>query len=142
MTAGSESIIGGLPRMCHLMGWSSILRSHMLDGSSYMPRISCLKDTSLRSPIIIRQEVRLLTILANIGPHWPKIVREFMCNISADIADPDSPMFHQVKLRGRIFNFSPELINKNYGRTNEGITGATLKLADIVGELTGNALTV
>ncbi|GAA0158154.1 hypothetical protein LIER_15253 [Lithospermum erythrorhizon] len=37
--------------------------------------------------------------------------------------------------------FSPALINKNYGIHNEGIIGATLKLGDIIGELTGKTLT-
>ncbi|GAA0176054.1 hypothetical protein LIER_42016 [Lithospermum erythrorhizon] len=42
---------------------------------------------------------------------------------------------------GGVFYIIPNLINKHYGRPNEGITGATLKLADIIRELTGNTLT-
>ncbi|GAA0176026.1 hypothetical protein LIER_29093 [Lithospermum erythrorhizon] len=51
------------------------------------------------------------------------------------ILEDASPMLHQVKLRGHIFNFRPELINNHYGKTNDRITGATLKLADIMGYL-------
>ncbi|GAA0186810.1 hypothetical protein LIER_34098 [Lithospermum erythrorhizon] len=49
-------------------------------------------------------------------------------------------MFHKVKLRGLVFDFSPVLINHYYGRQNEGITGSTLKLDDIIKTLTGGAL--
>ncbi|GAA0159725.1 hypothetical protein LIER_16435 [Lithospermum erythrorhizon] len=83
---------------------------------------------------------KLLVVMANIGPHWQKMVRKFVCCISVDVADPDSPIFHKVKLRGHIFKFSPALINKHYRSSNDGITGATLNLADIIGELTREAL--
>ncbi|GAA0149462.1 hypothetical protein LIER_08624 [Lithospermum erythrorhizon] len=46
-----------------------------------------------------------------------------------------------VKLRGHVFKFNPTLINKHYGFRDEGATSATLKLADIIEELTGKALT-
>ncbi|GAA0172217.1 hypothetical protein LIER_26082 [Lithospermum erythrorhizon] len=49
-------------------------------------------------------------------------------------------MFHKFKLRGQVFEFSPVLINRHYGRHDEGITGSTLKLADIIKTLTRNAL--
>ncbi|GAA0170494.1 hypothetical protein LIER_24739 [Lithospermum erythrorhizon] len=49
------------------------------------------------------------------------IVRGFVCNISNDIADPDSPLFQKIKIIGHIFNFNPELINEHYGSKNEGI---------------------
>ncbi|GAA0179376.1 hypothetical protein LIER_29964 [Lithospermum erythrorhizon] len=69
------------------------------------------------------------------------MVREFVCNLPEDLDDPDSTLFHKVKMRGLSFNFRLSLISQYYGITNIGITGASLKLADIVGELTGNVIT-
>ncbi|GAA0141551.1 hypothetical protein LIER_02671 [Lithospermum erythrorhizon] len=66
---------------------------------------------------------------------------EFICNLSEEITDPASPMFHKVKLRGYVFKFSPTLINKHCEFRDEGATGATLKLGDIIEELIGKALT-
>ncbi|GAA0138703.1 hypothetical protein LIER_00396 [Lithospermum erythrorhizon] len=88
----------------------------------------------------MRQGGRLLGILFEIGSHWPQLVREFVCNVSEEIVDPASFMFHKVKHRGHVFRFSPALINKHYGMQNEGITRATLKMGDIIGELTGKTL--
>ncbi|GAA0154510.1 hypothetical protein LIER_12468 [Lithospermum erythrorhizon] len=87
------------------------------------------------------KDVRMLPILADVGPYWSKMVREFICNISSDIVDPACPMLHKVMLRGHTFSFSLALINKHYGVTNDRITGSTLKLADIIGELSGKTLT-
>ncbi|GAA0151674.1 hypothetical protein LIER_37332 [Lithospermum erythrorhizon] len=86
------------------------------------------------------EESGMLAIMGHIGPHWPSLMREFICNLSEDITDPSSPMFQKVKLRGFVFDFSPLLINRHYGRQNEGITGSTLKLADIIKTLIGDAL--
>ncbi|GAA0163766.1 hypothetical protein LIER_19555 [Lithospermum erythrorhizon] len=69
--------------------------------------------------IDILQDAGLLGILSEIGSHWPQLVREFVCNVFEEIVDLASSMFHK----------------------NEGITGATLKLRDIIRELTGKALT-
>ncbi|GAA0140186.1 hypothetical protein LIER_35196 [Lithospermum erythrorhizon] len=80
-------------------------------------------------------------LVGDIGPHWPSIVREFICNLSEDIVDSSSSMFHKVKLMGHVFNFSPTLINKHYERQNDGVTGSTLKLNDIIKTLTGGVLT-
>ncbi|GAA0154764.1 hypothetical protein LIER_12652 [Lithospermum erythrorhizon] len=80
--------------------------------------------------------------MSNIGPHWPQLVREFICNVLEEITDPASPMFHKVKLRGHVFKFSPTLINKYYGFRDEVATEATLKLGDIIEELIGKALSV
>ncbi|GAA0184114.1 hypothetical protein LIER_31411 [Lithospermum erythrorhizon] len=88
----------------------------------------------------IIEESGMLVISADIGPQWPSIVREFICNLNEDIVDPSNPMFQKVNMRGNVFKFSPVLINRHYGRQNEGITGSTLKLADIIKTLIGNAL--
>ncbi|GAA0159679.1 hypothetical protein LIER_16397 [Lithospermum erythrorhizon] len=50
--------------------------------------------------------------LRDIGPHWPKMVREFMCNISVDIADPDNPMFHQGQLQASILSLRYVVLHK------------------------------
>ncbi|GAA0174485.1 hypothetical protein LIER_27869 [Lithospermum erythrorhizon] len=86
----------------------------------------------------ILDESGMNALVEDIGPHWPSIVREFICNLSEDIVDPSSFMFHIVKLRGHAFNFSLALINKHYGRQNDRVTGSTLKLNDIIKTLTGD----
>ncbi|GAA0165819.1 hypothetical protein LIER_40064 [Lithospermum erythrorhizon] len=63
-------------------------------------------------------------------------------SLSEEITDPASPMFHKVKLEGHVFKFSSTLINKHYGFKDGGATGATLKLGDIIEDLTGKALKV
>ncbi|GAA0163122.1 hypothetical protein LIER_19071 [Lithospermum erythrorhizon] len=89
----------------------------------------------------ILDESGMNALVGDIGPHWPSIIREFICNLSEDIVDPSSSMFHKVKLRGHVFNFNPGLINKHYRRQNDGVIGSTLKLNDIIKTLTSNVLT-
>ncbi|GAA0151704.1 hypothetical protein LIER_10365 [Lithospermum erythrorhizon] len=92
----------------HEARWKFICARNILP-ERYMSDITYNNQTY----IDILEGACMLVVLADIGPYWPKMVKEFVCNVSADIVDPDSPW----------------------------ITSATLKLADIVGELTGNALT-
>ncbi|GAA0156369.1 hypothetical protein LIER_13883 [Lithospermum erythrorhizon] len=101
-----------------------------------------LSDATMKNQTYmdILDESGLSALVEDIGPHWSFIVREFICNLSKDIIDPSSPMFHKVKLRGLVFNFSPALINDHYGWKNDGITGSNLKLNDIIKTLTGGAL--
>ncbi|GAA0142302.1 hypothetical protein LIER_03234 [Lithospermum erythrorhizon] len=49
--------------------------------------------------IYILQDARLLGIQYEIGPYWPQLVREFVSNLSEEIADPTNSMFLKVKLR-------------------------------------------
>ncbi|GAA0184963.1 hypothetical protein LIER_32251 [Lithospermum erythrorhizon] len=72
----------------------------------------------------IIEELGMLAIFYEIRPHWPSIVREFICNLIEEIVDPSSSIFHKVKLRGHVFEFSLALINRHYRRQNEGITGS------------------
>ncbi|GAA0184444.1 hypothetical protein LIER_31732 [Lithospermum erythrorhizon] len=50
-------------------------------------------------------------------------------------------MFHKVKVRGMLFNFSPAMINKHCDVLNGGLIGSTLKLNDIIQTLTGGLMT-
>ncbi|GAA0163420.1 hypothetical protein LIER_19294 [Lithospermum erythrorhizon] len=34
--------------------------------------------------------------MSDIGPHWPQLVREFICSLSEEITVPASPMFHKL----------------------------------------------
>ncbi|GAA0183574.1 hypothetical protein LIER_30959 [Lithospermum erythrorhizon] len=72
--------------------------------------------------IDILQDAGVLEILSEIGPQWPQLVREFVCNLSEEASNTASSMFYKVKLRGHVFNFNPALINMHYGMNNEGIT--------------------
>ncbi|GAA0165516.1 hypothetical protein LIER_20901 [Lithospermum erythrorhizon] len=82
-----------------------------------------VEDMNILLERYLSKESRMQAIGGDIGPYWPSIVREFICNLSEDVTDPYSPMFHKVKLRGQVFEFSPVMINRHYGRGNEGITG-------------------
>ncbi|GAA0152533.1 hypothetical protein LIER_43183 [Lithospermum erythrorhizon] len=68
----------------------------------------------------------------NSGPYWPKLVREFICNLTKEICDPESDNYQKVTLRNLTFVFNPEIINDNFGRQNEGVTGERLELSAIV----------
>ncbi|GAA0164084.1 hypothetical protein LIER_19803 [Lithospermum erythrorhizon] len=57
-------------------------------------------------------EARTAGIMSNIGPHWPQLVTEFICNLSEEIVDPASSMFHKVKLRGHLGDIISELTGK------------------------------
>ncbi|GAA0156797.1 hypothetical protein LIER_14202 [Lithospermum erythrorhizon] len=55
-----------------------------------------LSESTLKNDtyVDILEESGMLAIIGDIGPHWPSLVREFICNLSEDIADPTNPMFH------------------------------------------------
>ncbi|GAA0174884.1 hypothetical protein LIER_28175 [Lithospermum erythrorhizon] len=62
--------------------------------------------------IDILQDAEVLSILSDIGPHWPQLVKEFVCNVSEEIADPASSMFHKLgdivrELTGKAFTVCP-----------------------------------
>ncbi|GAA0180939.1 hypothetical protein LIER_30175 [Lithospermum erythrorhizon] len=117
--------------------WNSVCARNILP-ERYLSKATMKNQTYMN----IIEESGMLAISDEIGPHWPSLVREFICNLTEEIADPASVMFHKVKMRGHVFEFNPAVINRHYGRQNKGITSSTLKLADIIKTLTGNALSV
>ncbi|GAA0167688.1 hypothetical protein LIER_22563 [Lithospermum erythrorhizon] len=100
-------------------------------------------DVTKRNMVIMNiiKEAGILSVVENVGPYWPKLVHEFICNLPRDVDDPESNNYHKVTLRNFVFNFSPDLINKAYGRTNEGNTGDSFLLSDIVSTLTAGSVT-
>ncbi|MCI65320.1 envelope-like protein, partial [Trifolium medium] len=50
---------------------------------------------------------------------YEKLVKEFLVNISEDYDDPLSKEFMKVFDRGRCVDFSPAVINKFLGRSEE-----------------------
>ncbi|GAA0163473.1 hypothetical protein LIER_43647 [Lithospermum erythrorhizon] len=103
-----------------------------------------LSDVTKRNKTIMKiiNEAGMESVVNNVGPHWPKLVREFICNLPRDVDDPESDNYHKVTLRNLVFNFSPDLINQAYGRTNVGDTGDKMLLSDIVSTLTAGAVTI
>ncbi|GAA0163826.1 hypothetical protein LIER_39667 [Lithospermum erythrorhizon] len=103
-----------------------------------------LSDVTKRNMVIMNiiKEVGILSVVDNVGPYWPKLVREFICNLPRDVDDSESNNYQKVTLRNFVFNFSPDLINKAYGRTNEGDTGDSLLLSDIVSTLIVGSVTI
>ncbi|GAA0146499.1 hypothetical protein LIER_06433 [Lithospermum erythrorhizon] len=97
----------------HDAGWKYVCARNILS-ERFLSEVTYNNQTY----IDILQDAGLLGILSEIEPHWSQLVREFVCNVSDEIAYPTSSIFHK----------------------NEGITGATLKLGDIIGELIGKTL--
>ncbi|GAA0171687.1 hypothetical protein LIER_41202 [Lithospermum erythrorhizon] len=102
-----------------------------------------LLDVTKRNKTIMKiiNETGMESVVNNVGPHWPKLVREFICNLPRDVDDAESDNYHKVTLRNLVFNFSPDLINQAYGRTNVDDTGDNLLLSDIVSTLTAGSVT-
>ncbi|GAA0173984.1 hypothetical protein LIER_27472 [Lithospermum erythrorhizon] len=91
------------------------------------------KVTQKNSNIMgILEEAGVMSTVEAAGPYYPKLVQEFICNMSEDIDDIESPHYHKVTFRNRTFDFSPRLINDYFGRPNGGGTGYNLRPSDIV----------
>ncbi|GAA0139876.1 hypothetical protein LIER_01337 [Lithospermum erythrorhizon] len=93
-----------------------------------------LLDVTKRNVVImnILKEAGILSVIDNVGLYWLKLIREFICNLTRDVNDPESNNYYKVTLRNYMFNCSLDLINEHYGRTNEGDTGDSLLISDII----------
>ncbi|GAA0183744.1 hypothetical protein LIER_31102 [Lithospermum erythrorhizon] len=88
----------------------------------------------------ILEEAGVMAIVELTSPYYPKLVQEFICNMSEDIDDTPSSHHHKVTFRNRTFDFSPRLINDHFGRPNGGGTGYNLRTSDIVKVLTAGVV--
>ncbi|XP_031116562.1 uncharacterized protein LOC116020222 [Ipomoea triloba] len=58
----------------------------------------------------------LLQTVQNVGPCSEWLTAEFYSNLSSDSTSQESTLFHKAYVRGRWYDFSPEIINKFYNR--------------------------
>ncbi|GAA0145568.1 hypothetical protein LIER_05738 [Lithospermum erythrorhizon] len=71
---------------------------------------------------------------------WVRIVREFVYCLHDNIDDPSHEAYQKLTLRGHSFTFSPSVINSDFRRCDSPTTGYSLKLSEIIKELTGNTI--
>lgn len=77
--------------------------------------------------------------VSDLGDCFDKLVRGFVVNVGDNCDDPKNPEYRQVFVRGRCVHFSPSIINKFLGRSNEEV--AELEVTDnICRTITGNRL--
>ncbi|GAA0141075.1 hypothetical protein LIER_02301 [Lithospermum erythrorhizon] len=63
----------------------------------------------------ILEDVGVRPTVESVGPYFPKLVREFIYNMTDDIDEPESAHFQKVTLRNRTVEFYPSIINAYYG---------------------------
>lgn len=89
------------------------------------------------------REKHLWTTLTHLFPYNKNVIREFYANISAFCGDPDSPRFGKVYVCGKVYTFTPEVINDVFSLPNIdipvwGMNGHVEKA--LVSEITGGKL--
>ncbi|XP_019176276.1 PREDICTED: uncharacterized protein LOC109171660 [Ipomoea nil] len=57
---------------------------------------------------------RLLDTVTKIEPFEEKMIHEFYCNLKGESSVPSSPLYGKVYLRGKYYDFSPDVINASY----------------------------
>ncbi|XP_058784067.1 uncharacterized protein LOC131658832 [Vicia villosa] len=68
------------------------------------------------------QEARLLKTVWNLPKCYEKLVKEFLVNLSEECDNSRSADYRKVFVRGKCVSFSPSVINKFLGRTDEAQT--------------------
>ncbi|XP_058733024.1 uncharacterized protein LOC131604611 [Vicia villosa] len=68
------------------------------------------------------QEAGLLKTVCNLPKCYEKLVKEFVVNLSQDCGNSRSADYRKVFVRGKCVSFSPSVINKFLGRTDEAQT--------------------
>ncbi|TYJ96199.1 uncharacterized protein E5676_scaffold261G00310 [Cucumis melo var. makuwa] len=69
------------------------------------------KHHSCVSIINLIEKAGLSKTISNVGSIYPKLIRKFIVNLSADFNDPSSPDYQTVHIRGFKFTISPTVIN-------------------------------
>ncbi|XP_019156864.1 PREDICTED: uncharacterized protein LOC109153450 [Ipomoea nil] len=77
----------------------------------------------------------LLGTVTNIYPYEEQVIREFYSNLTKATINPKTPMFGMVYLRGKFFEFNPEIINEYLG-TSTGEQEIQLQNEQVAYELT------
>ncbi|XP_019171101.1 PREDICTED: uncharacterized protein LOC109166667 [Ipomoea nil] len=64
-------------------------------------------------------KTHLLGSVINIDPYDEQAVKEFYCNLTKGSTSPNNPMYEKAYLRGKFYDFNPEIINAHLGTPNE-----------------------
>lgn len=56
-------------------------------------------------------KVELLPTMTNLGAFYPKLIKEFIVNLTTDLSEPNTPNFKKVHVRGKCFDISHTLLN-------------------------------
>ncbi|KAA0062014.1 flocculation protein FLO11-like [Cucumis melo var. makuwa] len=93
---------------------------------------------------------RLIRIVSEVGPFYPRLMRELIVNLPSDFNDPSADEYQKVHILGVCFNVSPELLNTYLGltlpadyavsyltreRLAEELTGGTIPVWPVDGQL-------
>ncbi|MCI09244.1 envelope-like protein, partial [Trifolium medium] len=101
------------------------------------------KDVLEREDIMdLIKEAGLLKTVWGIGPCYEKLVKEFLVNIPEDCDNPLSKEFHKVFVRGKCVEFSPAVINKFLGRSEEPQAEVEVTDNDVCKAITANQVKV
>uniref|UniRef100_A0A1S4E0U5 Putative plant transposon protein domain-containing protein n=1 Tax=Cucumis melo TaxID=3656 RepID=A0A1S4E0U5_CUCME len=111
---------------------------------------------STEEPELIRN-ARLIRTVSEVGPFYPRLIRELIVNLPSDFNDPSADEYQKVHIRGVCFNVSPELLNSYLGitlpadyavsyptpeRLAKELTGGTVPVWLVDGQLPIASLTV
>ncbi|PNX80093.1 putative envelope-like protein [Trifolium pratense] len=101
-----------------------------------------LKDDVLKCKNIadVLTHAGLMRTVSDLGDYYDKLVREFMVNVADNCDDPQNPEYRQVFVRGKCVHFSPSIINKFLGRSDEEVAELEVTDNDICRRITRNRL--
>jgi len=87
------------------------------------------------------EEAGLMKIVCNLGDCYEKLVKEFLVNIPNDCDNPLSRDFQKMFVKDECVNFSPDIINKFLGVTEEGAGELEATDNQVSREITANQVT-
>jgi len=102
-----------------------------------------LGEEALRIKVVLKliEEAGLMKTVCNLGDFYEKLVKEFFVNILKDCDNLLSRDFQKVFVRGERVNFSPNIINKFLGVTEEGVGELEATNNQVSREITANQVT-
>ena len=83
-------------------------------------------------------DAQLMKKVIDVGPYYPKLVKEFIVNFSDDLNKPNNPDFKQIHVRGHYFSFSMTIINDYSGRDRIVTAYRLPPMSTILDELIGD----
>src|ERR1044072_1455320 len=80
----------------------------------------------------------LMKTVTQVGRCYESLVKEFIINVGPEVSKPRHADYYKVYVRGQSVEFSPVVINKFLGRSEEVVNKEQVSLESIVKELTAN----